>query len=222
MNSPDFLSTKSGTVSTDRKQIRGDYARKGWRTLGELGEGAERNPTSSGLFDREGIMSSHLILGAWDQGYSAAPTQMLSETEPSLASLVTGHIVDTLVVRMIYDGQTVVIERFGRRVNPTSELEFSQLVADFQIEKSSPRSYPTDNGAKALRDSEAIVYQVVVRAECHAGATTSRTLYRAQWRLWDWPAPAERLEIELYAGDSNRSSKHDVAPRLGQLIVMIT
>jgi hypothetical protein len=87
---------------------------------------------------------------------------MLSETEPSLVSVVAGLIVDTMMVRTIFCGQIVIIERFGRPVNPTSELEFSQLVADFRIEKSSPPSYPTDNGAEALR-SLAIVYQVLVR-----------------------------------------------------------
>jgi hypothetical protein len=159
--------------------------------------------------------------GTWDQGYSPDPTQTLSETEPSSVSVIAGLIVDTMMIRTIFRGQTVVMERFETPTHPTSGLVFSQLVADFEIEKSSPRSYTTDNGAEALR-SLAIVYQVVVRAECHAGATTSRTLYRAQWRLWDWPAPAERLEIELYAGESKRSSMHDVALRLGQLIVMIT
>jgi hypothetical protein len=54
------------------------------------------------------------------------------------------------------------MERFETPVNPTSGLEFSQLLVEFQLEKSSPRSYLTDNGAEALR-SLAIVYQIVVR-----------------------------------------------------------
>jgi hypothetical protein len=132
-------------------------------------------------------MSSHLLLGTWDQRYSTAPTRMLCGTEsvrgggPHRRHL---HGQDDLLLA------NCLSRRDSRRLTPTSELESSHLVADVQMGESSPRSYSTDNGAEALR-SLAIVYQVAAR-RCAMQGLPLNTLYRALWRVCDSPAPAEQ------------------------------
>lgn len=214
MTCSDFLSTKS-TVSTDRKQIQRDYARGG-RSLGELGE---RGGAQAHLFRTLRSRGYHVVASPTrnlNQGYSTAPAQMLSETKPSSVSVIAGLIVDFLVVRMTFYGQSVVIERSGRPVNPTSELVFSQSVVDFQIEKSPSRSYPTDNGAEALR-SLAIVYQVLVRRNVVHGLLLdpqytgrsedfgTRPLRLSDWRSNCTKAKASAARCMMLLADSGNS-----------------